>query len=158
MLTVKVAKCLTRLYDRQRVNYFLYDNSLIENLLKQNVANLLHSKDWDAINLVKGDNNLLNKVVKESALKWTIGQNNEMIDNPCVNILMEFFTRKNNKSNHLDEVRKKYAKVLDNVKYLNSPDVDKLENEIALIFGSMNTKQQFEKFLKECFIQGVYPA
>lgn len=155
---VKVAKCLTRLYDRQRVNYFLYDNSLIENLLKQNVANLLHSKDWDAINLVKGDNNLLNKVVKESALKWTIGQNNEMIDNPCVNILMEFFTRKNNKSNHLDEVRKKYAKVLDNIKYLNSPDVDKLENEIALIFGSMNTKQQFEKFLKECFIQGVYPA
>lgn len=55
-------------------------------------------------------------------------------------------------------MRKKYAKVLDNVKYLNSPDVDKLENEIALIFGSMNTKQQFEKFLKECFIQGVYPA
>ena len=107
---------------------------------------------------MKGDNNLLNKVVKESALKWTIGQNNEMIDNPCVNILMEFFTRKNNKSNHLDEVRKKYAKVLDNVKYLNSPDVVKLENESALFFGTMNTKQQFEKFLKECFIQGVYPA
>lgn len=154
----KIAKCLAMLYEYPHDSKLLISNEQIQGYMKQNISNLLKSKDWDAINLVKNDGNRLNEVIKLSAVSRKNSSGDDMIINHTIEMAMNWFVRKKEKSNHLGEVDVMYKMVIDGTNYHNE-EVKKQQDEINLLFGSVSGKALFNRFRIDCFKQvyGIMP-
>lgn len=116
--------------------------------MEKNIEFLLNQKDWDALNVVQEDGNLLNMVLRHSLV------NHGSVTESYVNsLVIEYFSEQSRKSNNYHRLKVLLLDTL-NDKALTS-DSSKLQAAHRIIynvFGSVSQgMEDFKTYCDKCF-------
>lgn len=119
--------------------------------MKINVDHLLYSKEWDAINLIKGGkNNILPKVFSNSVVLLKLDRKNKQTDNPIATYVIDYFATKKEKSKHKKDAITEFNLLLGNT-FISSLASSKQKENMIKIFGNLNGKKYLEDYITKCF-------
>lgn len=149
-LAVRMAKILAQLYVPEFGNHLIIQNKEIKLFMRKNVDFLLNQKNWDALNIVQEDGNLLNMVLRNSLVSHgsvTISYVNS--------VAIEYFSEQSRKSNNYHRLKVLLLDTL-NDKTLTS-DSSKLQAAHRIIynvFGSVSQgMEDFKTYCDKCFVR-----
>lgn len=149
-LAVRIAKILSRLYIPEYGSHLIIHNEEIKMFMIKNVEFLLSHKDWDALNVVQEDGNLLNAVLRNSLVN-----HGSVTRSNVSSTVIEYFSEKERKSNNYQRLK---ALLLDtlNDKTLISDSL-KMQTVHRIIYNVFGTISQgmmdFETYCDKCFVR-----
>lgn len=149
-LAVRMAKILAQLCVPEFENHLIIQNKEIKLFMEKNIEFLLNQKDWDALNVVQEDGNLLNMVLKSSLV------NHGSVTVSYVNsLVIEYFSEQSRKSKNYQRLKVLLLDTL-NDKTLTS-DSSKLQTAHRIIynvFGSVSQgMEDFKTYCDKCFVR-----
>lgn len=149
-LAVRMAKILSQLYVPEFGNHLIIQNKEIKLFMEKNIEFLLNQKDWDALNVVQEDGNLLNMVLRSSLV------NHGSVTVSYVNsLVIEYFSEQSRKSKNYQRLK---VLLLDTLKdKALTSDSSKLQTAHRIIYNVFGTVSQgmkdFETYCDKCFVR-----
>lgn len=149
-LAVRMAKILAQLYEPEFGNHLIIQNKEIKLFMEKNIEFLLIQKDWDALNVVQEDGNLLNMVLRSSLV------NHGSVTVSYVNsLVIEYFSEQSRMSKNYQRLKVLLLDTL-NDKALTS-DSSKLQTAHRIIYNVFGTVSQgmndFKTYCDKCFVK-----
>lgn len=149
-LAVRMAKILAQLYVPEFGNHLIIQNKEIKLFMRKNVDFLLNQKNWDALNIVQEDGNLLNMVLRNSLVSHgsvTISYVNS--------VAIEYFSEQSRKSNNYHRLKVLLLDTLNDITLTS--DSSKLQAACRIIynvFGSVSQgMEDFKTYCDKCFVR-----
>lgn len=149
-LAVRMAKILAQLYVPEFGNHLIIQNKEIKLFLRKNVDFLLNQKNWDALNIVQEDGNLLNMV-----LRYSLVNHGSVTESYVNSLVIEYFSEQSRKSNNYQRLKVLLLDTL-NDKTLTS-DSSKLQAAHRIIYNVFGSASQgmevFKTYCDKCFVR-----
>ena len=149
-LAVRMAKILAFLYVPEFGNHLIIQNKEIKLFMEKNIEFLLNQKDWDALNVVQEDGNLLNMVLRYSLV------NHGSVTVSYVNsLVIEYFSEQSRKSNNYQRLKVLLLDTLDDKKLTSdSPKKQAAHRIIYNVFGTISQgMEDFKTYCDKCFVR-----
>lgn len=149
-LAVRMAKILAYSYVPEFENHLIIHNKEIELFMIKNVEFLLNHKDWDAINIVQEDGNLLNMVLRNSLVS------HGSVTRSYVNsVVIEYFSEQSRKSNNYQRLKVLLLDALDDKTLTSdSPRKQAAHRIIYNVFGTISQgMEDFKTYCDKCFVR-----
>ncbi len=149
-LAVRMAKILAFLYVPEFGNHLIIQNKEIKLFMEKNIEFLLNQKDWDALNVVQEDGNLLNMVLRNSLVSHgsvTISYVNS--------IVIKYFSEQSRKSHNYQRLKVLLLDALnDKTLTSDSPRKQAAHKIIYNVFGTISQgMEDFKTYCDKCFVK-----
>ena len=118
--------------------------------MEKNIEFLLNQKDWDALNVVQEDGNLLNMV-----LRYSLVNHGSVTESYVNSLVIEYFSEQSRKSNNYQRLKVLLLETLDEKKLTaDSPKKQAAHRIIYNVFGTISQgMEDFKTYCDKCFVR-----